>query len=100
MGTLQRELSSLTAQLNDNQQQLNRLTAQKDQVRDIVRDEFSERLVMLEDENGRLKREASEGRARHKLELQTTKSQHDEELKAIQERVKAAIARKEESVRG
>ena len=36
---------------------------------------------------------------RFKLELQNGKSRHNEELKAIQERVKVAIDRKDESVK-
>lgn len=72
--------------------------AEKDQVRDIIRDEFSDRLVLLEDENSRYKREFSEFRARHKLEIENSKNEKENELKAVHERVKSAMARKDEAV--
>lgn len=96
---LDREMNQVNDDFVSVKSRLDRLIGEKDQVRDIVRDEFSDRLVLLEDENARLKRESSESRARHRLEIQNGKSRHDEELKAIQDRVKQAISRKEESVK-
>ena len=92
------KFNSLEEDLTEKQLKLDRLIAEKDQVRDIVRDEFSDRLVLLEDENSRIKREQSEARARQKLELDNLKSKQEEELRSVHERLKQALGRKDESI--
>lgn len=59
---------------------------------------FIDRLVLLEDENFRYKREFSELRSRQKLEIENLKNEKENELLAVHERVKSAIARKDESI--
>jgi len=95
---LSRKISNLDDELHETTEKLERLISEKDKVRDVIRDEFSDRLVLLEDENGRLKREQSELRARHRLEVTKLTNQHQEELKAVEERVKQAMKRMEEKL--
>ncbi|NXR43858.1 CP131 protein, partial [Hippolais icterina] len=60
--------------------------------------EFSDRLVGMEEENARLKAEMAELRARQHLELDRLARLKDGELEEVHRRVKAAVLRKEESM--
>ncbi|XP_033630551.1 centrosomal protein of 131 kDa-like [Asterias rubens] len=75
-----------------------RLTNERNNVQDVIRQEFADRLVATEEENKRLKNEMSEMRARHKLELSRIKESKDEEMEEVHKRVKQAIVKKEETV--
>ena len=61
---IDRKFKQLSGEFEEVKSKMARLVSEKDQVRDIIRDEFSDRLVLLEDENSRYKREFSEMRAR------------------------------------
>ncbi|XP_069786039.1 centrosomal protein of 131 kDa isoform X4 [Narcine bancroftii] len=75
-----------------------RLTEERNSLADVIRQEFADRLVSFEEENKRLKTEASEMRARHRLEMERITTEKEEELEEVHKRVKAAIVKKEETV--
>ena len=56
------------------------------------------RLVTTEEENKELKREMSELKARHKVELDRLRKAKDKELEEVHERVKQALEKKEENL--
>ncbi|NWR77751.1 CP131 protein, partial [Centropus unirufus] len=70
----------------------------RDQLAEVIRQEFSDRLAGTEEENKRLKVEMAEMRARQRLELDRMVREKDKELEEVHRRVKAAVVRKEESV--
>ena len=66
---------------------------ERERLSDIIRQEFADRLVSIEDENRRVKGEIAELRARQQLELEKKKhevdalrQQQDQELATIQEK--------------
>ncbi|XP_043941012.1 centrosomal protein of 131 kDa isoform X2 [Protopterus annectens] len=75
-----------------------RLTEERNSLSEVIRQEFADRLVITEEENKRLKLEASEMRARHRLELERLTREKEEELEEVHKRVKVAIVKKEEAV--
>ncbi|XP_069511265.1 centrosomal protein of 131 kDa isoform X2 [Ambystoma mexicanum] len=75
-----------------------RLTEERNSLSEVIRQEFADRLVLTEEENRRLKMEASEMRARHRLELERISRDKEEELEEVHKRVKTAIVKKEEAV--
>ncbi|XP_022092605.1 centrosomal protein of 131 kDa-like [Acanthaster planci] len=75
-----------------------RLTTERNNVQDVIRQEFADRLVATEEENKRVKNEMSEMRARHKLELSRIQESKEEEMEEVHKRVKQAIVKKEETV--
>ncbi|CAF1478867.1 unnamed protein product [Adineta ricciae] len=81
------------------------LQQERERLSDIIRQEFADRLVLTDDENRRIKGEIAELRARQQLELekkneevQTLKQTHDKEIQSIQDRIKEAVAQKDEKV--
>ncbi|XP_041473084.1 centrosomal protein of 131 kDa-like isoform X2 [Lytechinus variegatus] len=75
-----------------------RLNKERKNVEEVIRQEFADRLVAVEDENKRVKNEISEMRARHKLELTRIQESKEEEMEEVHKRVKQAIAKKEDVV--
>ncbi|KAM4032735.1 centrosomal protein of 131 kDa isoform 3-T4 [Anomaloglossus baeobatrachus] len=75
-----------------------RLNEERRSLSDVIRQEFADRLVTTEEENKRLKIEASETQARHRLELERVAREKEEELEEVHKRVKSAIVKKEETV--
>ncbi|XP_069809146.1 centrosomal protein of 131 kDa isoform X2 [Dendropsophus ebraccatus] len=75
-----------------------RLNEERRSLSDVIRQEFADRLVTTEEENKRLKIEASESQARHRLELERVTREKEEELEEVHKRVKSAIVKKEETV--
>ncbi|XP_075701438.1 centrosomal protein of 131 kDa isoform X2 [Rhinoderma darwinii] len=75
-----------------------RLNEERRSLSDVIRQEFADRLVTTEEENKRLKIEASEAQARHRLELERVTREKEEELEEVHKRVKSAIVKKEETV--
>ena len=57
-----------------------RLKGERDKVEEVIRGEFSERLVTLEEENKNVKSELIEGRTRHKLESERQGRLHEDEM--------------------
>uniref|UniRef100_A0A4W3JYT0 Centrosomal protein 131 n=1 Tax=Callorhinchus milii TaxID=7868 RepID=A0A4W3JYT0_CALMI len=64
-----------------------RLTEERNSLAEVIRQEFADRLVMTEEENKRLKTEMSEGRARHRLEVERVTREKEEELEEKEEAV-------------
>ncbi|XP_013385942.1 centrosomal protein of 131 kDa-like [Lingula anatina] len=82
-----------------------KLSSERGQVTDIVRQEFADRIVATEEECKRLKQEMAEMKSRHRIELEKSKEEieqihkaKDEEMEEVHKRVKQAIAKKEETV--
>ncbi|KAM6050347.1 centrosomal protein of 131 kDa isoform 1-T1 [Chlamydotis macqueenii] len=76
------------------------LAQERSSLTEVVRQEFADRLVGMEEENKRLKAEMVEMRARQRLELDRVVREKEKELEEVHRRVKTAVARKEESVSG
>ncbi|XP_062480318.1 centrosomal protein of 131 kDa isoform X1 [Pezoporus occidentalis] len=74
------------------------LAQERGSLAEVIRQEFSDRLVGLEEENKRLKAEMAEMRTRQRLELDRLEQEKDKELEEVHRRVKTAVLRKEESV--
>ncbi|XP_054077827.1 centrosomal protein of 131 kDa isoform X10 [Rissa tridactyla] len=74
------------------------LAQERSSLAEVIRQEFTDRLVGTEEENKRLKAEMVEMRARQRLELDRVVREKDKELEEVHRRVKTAVARKEESV--
>ncbi|NXW37711.1 CP131 protein, partial [Phaetusa simplex] len=74
------------------------LAQERSSLAEVIRQEFTDRLVGTEEENKRLKAEMVEMRARQRLELDRIVREKDKELEEVHRRVKTAVARKEESV--
>ena len=61
---------------------LEKRNEERDRIADIVRQEFADRIVSTDEENKRLKAEMAELRARHRAELERTRSEVDLVAKA------------------
>ena len=75
-----------------------RLTREKDRMRDVVRTEFAEKLASLEHDVETARAQLSEARAEHRSELSHLQRGKDEELDAIHTRVQEAIAKKDKTI--
>ncbi|XP_077979762.1 centrosomal protein of 131 kDa-like [Glandiceps talaboti] len=91
-------LSQKEQEVDDIKEDCDRLTRERKNVQDVVRQEFADRLVETEEENKRVKREMSEMRARHKLEIERIQKDKEEEMAEVHTRVKQAIVKKEDTV--
>ncbi|XP_054832992.1 centrosomal protein of 131 kDa isoform X2 [Eublepharis macularius] len=74
------------------------LAQERSSLSEVIRQEFADRLVSIEEENKRLKAEMAELRARQRLELDRVTQDKEEELEEVHKRVKTAIVKKEEAV--
>ncbi|NXX99487.1 CP131 protein, partial [Centropus bengalensis] len=92
------ELKGRLAELEGDSIRLQGLLKLKEKEVEEMQKEFSDRLAGTEEENKRLKVEMAEMRARQRLELDRMVREKDKELEEVHRRVKAAVARKEESV--
>ncbi|XP_073462955.1 centrosomal protein of 131 kDa isoform X1 [Aquarana catesbeiana] len=95
---LQGHLKQREQEVEDIRKITDRLNEERKSLSDVIRQEFADRLVVTEEENKRLKIEASEGQARHRLELERITREKEEELEEVHKRVKSAIVKKEETV--
>ncbi|XP_051851363.1 centrosomal protein of 131 kDa isoform X2 [Antechinus flavipes] len=75
-----------------------KLMEERSSLSEVIRQEFSDRLMATEEENRRLKIEISELRTRHQLELEKINQDKEDELEEVHKRVKMAIMKKEETV--
>lgn len=82
----------------DLRQVKDQLAQERSSLSEVIRQEFADRLVGVEEENKRLKAEMAEMRARQRLELDRVARDKDEELEEVHRRVKVAIVKKEEAV--
>ncbi|XP_050922136.1 LOW QUALITY PROTEIN: centrosomal protein of 131 kDa [Lates calcarifer] len=99
------ELIRLQGVLRQKEQEIEDVTQTRDKLADerrslaeVIRQEFADRLVMIEEENRRMKVEVSEVRARLRLEVERVTREKEEELAEVHQRVKSAILKKEETV--
>ena len=69
-------------EIDDVKQLSEKLHKERDYVSDIIRQEFADRLVATEEENKRLKNDMSELKARHRLELERSKTEVEVIIKA------------------
>ncbi|XP_015735611.1 centrosomal protein of 131 kDa isoform X1 [Coturnix japonica] len=74
------------------------LSQERSSLTEVIRQEFADRLMGMEEENKRLKAEMVELCTRQRLELDRVVRQKDRELEEVHRRVKTAVARKEENV--
>ncbi|XP_018424239.1 PREDICTED: centrosomal protein of 131 kDa isoform X2 [Nanorana parkeri] len=95
---LQGLLKQREQEVEDIRKITDRLNEERKSLSDVIRQEFADRLVVTEEENKRLKIEASEAQARHRLELERITREKEEELEEVHKRVKSAIVKKEETV--
>ncbi|MEE6506878.1 hypothetical protein FKM82_007883 [Ascaphus truei] len=83
---LQALLRQREQEVEDIRKVTDRLSEERKSLSEVVRQEFADRLVVTEEENRRLKTEASEGRARHRLELERVNREKEEELEEVHKR--------------
>ncbi|XP_062502627.1 centrosomal protein of 131 kDa-like [Corticium candelabrum] len=96
---LELQLKRKERELEDCQEVSSRLTNERDHMADIIRQEFVDRLVATEEESKRMKSEMSEMKARHKVEMEQVTKDKESELNEIHDRVKLALAKKEEAIK-
>lgn len=94
-----------TYEIDDLKKMLEKFHQERDHISDVIRQEFVEKIVSTDEENKRLKNEISEGKARHRIDLERAKAeiemvkkQKEDELEELHKRVKQAIVKKEEIV--
>jgi 5-azacytidine-induced protein 1 len=75
-----------------------RLTKERDAVTEIVRKEFAERIEATEQELDALRQQQSDDRAQHRTEIAEMQASKDAELDGLHQRVRTAIAMKEETI--
>ncbi|XP_051523963.1 centrosomal protein of 131 kDa-like isoform X2 [Myxocyprinus asiaticus] len=99
------ELLRMQSLLRQREQEISDLTQSRDKLSEerrslaeVIRQEFAERLVEMEEENRRMKMEVSEAKARLRLEVEGVTREKEEELTEVHQRVKSAILKKEETV--
>ncbi|XP_063312384.1 centrosomal protein of 131 kDa isoform X2 [Pelobates fuscus] len=95
---LQGLLKQREQEVEDIRKITDRLTEERKSLSDVIRQEFADRLVLIEEENRRLKIESSESQARHRLELERINREKEEELEEVHKRVKTALVKKEETM--
>ncbi|CAH2300998.1 centrosomal of 131 kDa isoform X1 [Pelobates cultripes] len=95
---LQGLLKQREQEVEDIRKITDRLTEERKSLSDVIRQEFADRLVLIEEENRRLKIESSESQARHRLELERINRDKEEELEEVHKRVKTALVKKEETM--
>ncbi|XP_056325302.1 centrosomal protein of 131 kDa isoform X1 [Danio aesculapii] len=102
---MEAELLRLQSLLRQREQEISDLTQTRDKLSEerrslseVIRQEFAERLIELEEENRRMKMEVSEAKARLRLEIERVTREKEEELAEVHQRVKSAILKKEETV--
>ncbi|NXR06155.1 CP131 protein, partial [Semnornis frantzii] len=95
---LQGLLKHKEQEVEEIQKARDQLAQERSSLAEVIRQEFTDKLVGTEEENKQLKVEMAEMRARQRLELDRVVQEKDQELEEVHRRVKRAVARKEESV--
>lgn len=62
------------------------MSEERQSLAEVIREEFAERLVVMEEENKRMKVEVAEVRARLRLELERLSREKEEELAEVHQR--------------
>lgn len=63
-----------------------KLSEERRSLAEVIREEFAERLVVMEEENRRMKVEVAEVRARLRLEVERLSREKEEELAEVHQR--------------
>ncbi|XP_063679698.1 centrosomal protein of 131 kDa-like isoform X2 [Bolinopsis microptera] len=96
---LRGHIKSLERQNEDLEKFSSRLKGERDKVEEVIRGEFSERLVTLEEENKNAKSELIECKTRHKFEFERQGRLHEDEMGEVQSRIKTAFAKRDELIK-
>ncbi|XP_060796222.1 centrosomal protein of 131 kDa isoform X1 [Neoarius graeffei] len=96
---LQSLLTQKEQEITDIMQIRDKLSKERQSLAEVIREEFAERLVVMEEENKRMKVEVAEVRARLRLEVERISREKEEELAEVHQRVKSAILKNEETVK-
>eukprot|EP00117_Sycon_ciliatum_P020002 scpid16263/ scgid17949/ 5-azacytidine-induced protein 1; Centrosomal protein of 131 kDa; Pre-acrosome localization protein 1 len=83
-------------ELTETNKMLERLNKERDNVTDIVRQDFANRLVSTEEENKRIKTELAELTARHTYQLKRVEEEKQAQLLTVQDENKEALVKLEE----
>ncbi|CAL8098278.1 unnamed protein product [Calicophoron daubneyi] len=106
------ESDRLKIQLNQREEEMaevrvlyEKLNQERQNISDVVRQEFADRLVSVEEENKMFKRNLAELKARlskeqerHEKELNSLTKTNEAELEAVHQKIKEAIKRKDEKL--
>lgn len=102
---LQVTLKQKDREIAELKKHLEKLNEERDRVSDVVRQEFADRIVAMEEENKKVKTDMSEQKARHRVELDKARAEvdaihkaKDEEMEEVHKRVKQAMVKKEEVI--
>jgi len=89
-------LNITATELEQKQDRVTKLLSERHRVEDVIREEFAERLVLMEKELKRLKHDLSDTNARHKLQLQEKDNLREEEINHLTDRIQNAIKQRDE----
>lgn len=88
---------NLTAvELNQKEDRLDKLLSERHRVSDVIREEFADRLVLLEKETSRVKNDSAEQEARFRQQLAEKERIRVEEISTLNERVQKALKSRDE----
>lgn len=90
------KLNLTAAELNQKEDRLDKLLSERHRVSDVIREEFADRLVLLEKEISRVKNESAEQEARFKNQLSEKERMRIEEIGSLNERVQNALKSRDE----
>eukprot|EP00042_Codosiga_hollandica_P018752 m.55708 g.55708 ORF g.55708 m.55708 type:complete len:978 (-) comp48907_c0_seq1:2666-5599(-) len=98
VSTLRGGIAQRERELDDVRQLLERLTRERNNVAEIIRGEFIDRITTLEADVERSRGEVSDARRSHREEVRKLMENKDTELDALNQRVRSAIAKKDETI--
>lgn len=99
LATLRGSIAQKTKELDELKTENARLNKERDNVAQVVRVEFEESLASNEYTIETLRRELSEHKAQHRHELAEVQRAKDTELDNVHDRVRAAISKKDETIK-
>ena len=92
-------IKTVERQYEDLEKVSNQLKSERDKVEEVIRGEFSVRLVKLEEENKNVKTELIECKTRYKLEIERIGKTHNEEMNEVQNRITSAFSKRDEVIK-
>nr|CAH8871310.1 unnamed protein product [Trichobilharzia regenti] len=106
------EADRLRSQLTQKDQELTevrvlyeKLNQERQNISDVIRQEFADRLVLVEEENRSIKRELAESRARakaehdrHEKEIEAVKKLNNSEIETVHQKLKELMKKKDEKL--
>ena len=96
---LRGHIKTVERQYEDLEKVSNQLKSERDKVEEVIRGEFSERLVHLEEENKNVKSELIGCKTRHKLEIEKLGRNHNDEMSEVQNRITSAFSKRDEVIK-